>query len=444
MNRINPQDVHATIRRHMLVEALDLVVDLEHSHGSWIHDGRSGRELLDMTSFFASSAIGINHPALLEPDFQQELLRAAVNKVTNPDFLTREKAECVQVFSEVGIPDYLPYLFFIEGGTLAVENALKTAFDWKHRKNLAAGRAVDENRMAILHFTHAFHGRSGYTLSMTNTHDPRKYMYFPRFDWPRVEAPALRFPVDGAELARVAAAEDESCARILAAIQARPHEIAGLIIEGFQAEGGDNHFRGEFFQRLRRICDEHEIFFIIDEVQSGMGATGAFWSHQRHGVKPDAIAFGKKTQVCGFLAGPRVEEVERHVFAEPSRINSTWGGNLVDMVRFRRILEVMRDEDLVGNARRMGERLLEGLRGLQARHPAKVDNTRGAGLMCALDVDPEGRKAFIARLYQLGMIVLPCGERSVRIRPHLAVMAEEIDRALELLDSVLAESPASA
>ena len=436
MNRIDSNNVHATIGKHMLVDALDLVVDLELSHGSWIRDARSGREVLDMTSFFASSAIGINHPALLEPAFREVLLRAAVNKVTNPDFLTREKAECVQVFDEVGIPAYLPHLFFIEGGTLAVENALKAAFDWKHRKNLAAGRRIDENRLAILHFKHAFHGRSGYTLSMTNTHDPRKTMYFPRFDWPRVDSPALRFPIDEAELKRVAGEEDESCAQILAAIQARPHEIAGLIIEGFQAEGGDRHFRTDFFQRLRRLCDEHEIFYIIDEVQSGMGATGAFWSHQRQDVKPDAIAFGKKSQVCGILVGRRVEEVERHVFAESSRINSTWGGNLVDMVRLRRILEVMRDDSLVENARLMGERLLNGLQGIQSRR-AGVANTRGAGLMCALDVDPDGRKALISRCYELGMVVLPCGDRSIRIRPHLAVAPAEIDRALEILDTAL-------
>jgi len=436
MTRIKPQDVHATIGRHMLVDALDMVVDLERSHGSWIHDARADREVLDMTSFFASCAIGINHPALLAPDFQAELLGAAVNKVTNPDFLTAEKAGCVQVFSEVGIPDYLPHLFFIEGGTLAVENALKTAFDWKHRKNLAAGRDVDPNRLSILHFRHAFHGRSGYTLSMTNTHDPRKYMYFPMFDWPRVDAPGLRFPLDAAELERVARAEDASCAQILAAIAARPHQIAGLIIEGFQAEGGDRHFRAEYFHRLRAICDEHEIFFIIDEVQSGMCATGAFWSHQRQQVKPDAIAFGKKTQVCGILVGRRVEEVERHVFAEPSRLNSTWGGNLVDMVRFRRILEVIRDDRLEENARVMGARLLEGLRDLEARH-AGVSNTRGAGLMCALDVEPDKRPAIKKRCYQLGMAVLPCGERSIRVRPHLAVEAGEIDRALEILDAAL-------
>ncbi len=436
MRRINPNDVHAVIGKHMLVDALDLVVDLQHSHGSWIRDARTGRDVLDMTSFFASIAVGINHPKLTEPAFLAEIGWAAINKVTNSDFYTCEMAETVEVFGQVGIPAYLPHLFFIEGGTLAVENALKTAFDWKHRMNLAAGRVVHENKLSILHFKNAFHGRSGYTLSMTNTHDPRKYMYFPRFDWPRVDPPYMLYPAGEAETARVAAAEEACYTAIRAAAAARPHEIAGLIVEGVMGEGGDRHFRPEFFQGLRRLCDELEIFFIIDEVQSGMGMTGKFWAHQHHGVQPDAISFGKKAQVCGILAGPRVDTVEHNVFREPSRINSTWGGNLVDMIRFRRILEIMRDEKLVENARIMGERLLAGLHEIQTRH-AQVSQTRGLGLMCALDVDPEQRKEIKRRCYDQGMLVLPCGEKSIRIRPHLAVSAPDIDRALEILDTAL-------
>ena len=436
MSRIQPNDVHAVIGKHMQVDALELVVDLENSHGSFIRDARTGKDVLDMTSFFASNAVGLNHPRLLEPEFLKELTWAAVNKVTNSDFYTPQMAETVQVFGEVGIPDYLPHLFFIEGGTLAVENALKTAFDWKHRMNLAAGRSVHENKLAILHFKSAFHGRSGYTLTMTNTHDPRKYMYFPRFDWPRVDPPYLRFPVDAAEQARVAEAEEACFAAIRAAAAGRPHEIAGLIIEGVMGEGGDRHFRPEFFQGLRRLCDELEIFFIVDEVQSGMAMTGKFWAHQHYGVQPDVISFGKKTQVCGILAGPRVDTVEKNVFREPSRINSTWGGNLVDMVRFRRILEIIRDENLVENARVMGERLLAGLREIEARHD-QVSQTRGLGLMCALDVDPAQRPAIKRRCYEKGMLVLPCGEQSIRIRPNLAVTADEIDRTVAILDEAL-------
>lgn len=436
MNAIHAKDVHDVVRRHMLADTLPLVVDLEASKGSWLRDAKSGRDLLDMTSFFASSPLGMNHPALDNPEFIQHIGRVALNKVTNSDFLTRELAELVDVFSDVGIPSYLPHLFFIEGGALAVENALKTAFDWKHRKNLAAGRTVDENELSIIHFRKAFHGRSGYTMTMTNTADPRKYMYFPRFDWPRVDPPALRFPVTDAVLADVQAAEAHCLNQIRWALAEKPHRAAGLILEAVMGEGGDKQFRPEFIQALRALCDEEEVFFIMDEVQSGVGLTGRFWAHEHYGVQPDCISFGKKAQVCGILAGPRVDEVERNVFREKSRINSTWGGNLVDMVRFRRILEVMRDEQLVENARVQGERLLKGLREIEARHE-DVDNSRGLGLMCAFDIDPAKRAGVIQRAYDAGMIVLACGERSIRLRPSLAVTPEDIDKALELTDAAL-------
>jgi len=437
MSTIHAKDVHDVVRRHMLADTLPLVVDLEASRGSWLRDAKSGRDLLDMTSFFASSPLGMNHPALDNPEFVQHLGKVALNKVTNSDFLTRELAELVAVFAEVGIPAYLPHLFFIEGGALAVENALKTAFDWKHRKNLAAGRKVDENELSIIHFRNAFHGRSGYTLSMTNTSDPRKYMYFPRFDWPRVDPPALRFPVTPAVLREVEAAERRALDQIRWALAEKPHRAAGLIVEAVMGEGGDKQFRPEFMRALRALCDEQELFFIVDEVQSGVGITGRFWGHEHYGVQPDAISFGKKAQVCGILVGPRVDEVERNVFREKSRINSTWGGNLVDMVRFRRILEAIRDEDLVENARVQGARLLAGLREIEARREG-VDNARGLGLMCAFDVDPAARAGVIQRAYDAGMIVLGCGERSVRLRPSLAVAAADIDKALEITDAALA------
>lgn len=439
MSNMHAQDVHNIIGRHMLADGLQLVVDLERSRGSWLHDARSGRDYLDMTSFFASCALGLNHPSLMDKDFTEELLRTAINKVTNSDFYTPELASTVKTFAEVGMPAYLPHLFFIEGGALAVENTLKTAFDWKHRKNLAAGRKVDESLLSILHFRHAFHGRSGYTLSMTNTSDPRKYMYFPRFDWPRVDPPTLRFPVTEEVLAETIRAEEQTRKQILDAIEQRPNQVAGLIVEGIMGEGGDRHFRPEFFQLLRSMCDEHEIFFIIDEVQSGIGITGEFWAHQHHQVKPDAISFGKKAQVCGMLAGPRVDEVERNVFRESSRINSTWGGNLVDMVRFRRILETIRDQRLLDNARIMGDRLLKGLLDLQSRHSA-ISNARGLGLMCAFDVPRADRKAMLDACFEQNLLLLPCGVESIRLRPHLAVPADDIDRTLDLLDKVMARA----
>ncbi len=139
----------------------------------------------------------MNHPKMrADPAFLERLMDAALNKVTNSDVYTPHMARLVETFSRVGIPAHLPYLFFVEGGALAVENALKVAFDWKVRKNFGKGYRREVGQQ-VLHFDQAFHGRSGYTLSLTNTADPRKTMYFPKFDWPRIENPYAEFPLEG-------------------------------------------------------------------------------------------------------------------------------------------------------------------------------------------------------------------------------------------------------
>src|SRR5204862_7882687 len=123
---------------------------------------------------------------------------------------------------------------------------------------------------------------------------------------------------------RVVADEAMAEKQILAAIAQRPNDIAAIIVEPIQGEGGDNHFRAEFFRMLRRVCNEHEMLLIFDEVQAGMGITGRMWCCQHFDVVPDMLCFGKKAQVCGVLAGPRLDEVAENVFRKPGRINSTW------------------------------------------------------------------------------------------------------------------------
>ncbi|MEO5988982.1 MAG: L-lysine 6-transaminase, partial [Candidatus Eisenbacteria bacterium] len=334
---IAPAQVHETLHRHLLADGYDMVLDLEKSQGRRLWDSRHGKSFLDMFSCFASLPVGLNHPKMADGDFRAKLLRAALANPTNSDVFTTEYAEFVDTFARVGIPAELPHAFFVAGGALGVENALKAAMDWKVRRNMAKG-VMGEKGTQVMHFKEAFHGRSGYTVSMTNTADPRKYQYFARFPWPRVSNPKLRFPVDAAELERVARAETQSLAEIRAAFAQNRDDICAIILEPIQAEGGDNHFRDEFLQALKAIAHEHDALLIFDEVQTGVGITGRFWGYQSQGVTPDLLAFGKKMQVCGILAGGRIDEVKDNVFAIKSRINSTWGGNLVDMVRSQRYL----------------------------------------------------------------------------------------------------------
>jgi L-lysine 6-transaminase len=429
--QVSPADVFETLGRHMLVDGFHLVMDLERSHGSWIVDARDGRKFLDFYTFFATAPLGHNHPRLREPEFQARLGSIAVNKPANSDIYTTAYAEWVEAFATHAAPSFLPHLFWIDGGAMAVENALKAAFDWKVQKNLEKGKP--EKGSKVIHFKEAFHGRSGYTLSLTNTADPRKYQYYPKFDWPRITNPKVTFPQDADNTARVEQLEKDALAQIMAAIQEDPDEIACLILEPIQGEGGDNHFRTEFLQQLRDLADEHEFLLIFDEVQTGFGATGKWWAFQHHGVRPDLLAFGKKTQCCGIAASARLDEVEG-VFKVPSRINSTWGGNLVDMVRGTRILQVMVEEELVEHCAKQGARLLKGLQDIHADFPEYTSNPRGKGLFCALDMTtPILRTQTVAKAQELGMIILSTGNQGLRFRPALNLAPEDLDMGLDLL-----------
>jgi L-lysine 6-transaminase len=426
------REVFPILERNILVDGFHLVVDLERSHGSYLVDALEGKEYLDCYSYFASLPIGHNHPKLDDEEFRAALLRAALSKPANSDVYTREFAAFVQTFREVAAPPEFPHLFFIAGGALAVENALKAAFDWKRQKNRAAG--IDGGGDKILHFREAFHGRSGYTMSLTNT-DPAKTRDFPQFDWPRVSNPKIRFPIDEAA---VAGAEAGTVAEIEAAFDADPNGIAAIIIEPIQGEGGDNHFRPQFFRELRRIADEREAMLIYDEVQTGVGMTGTMWAFQQLDAVPDLVAFGKKTQVCGIMSTRRIDEVETNVFKVSSRINSTWGGNLVDMVRSARYLQIVDEDDLVDNAARVGEVFKRDLLAVEAEL-GEVSNVRGRGLMLALDLpDGERRNQVRTRCWDLGLATLICGPRSIRFRPCLTFSEEDAARAVGLLRQALA------
>lgn len=433
MNTTEVMNVHERLGKHILADGYPLVMDIEKSHGSYIVD-ENGAEYLDMFSMFASASIGYNHPHLLKN--LEFLGRMAVNKPTVSDVYTKEYADFVDTFSRVAIPQELQYTFFVEGGALAVENALKTAFDWKTRLNKSKG--IDKEAGGVIHFQQAFHGRSGYTLTLTNTKDPRKYMYFPKFDWARIINPKLYFPITEENLAVTIEQEKLAISQIETALQSNKDEISCLIIETIQAEGGDNYFRNEFFKELRRICDENEILLVLDEVQTGIGLTGKMWGFQNYDIIPDIISFGKKTQVCGILANKeKIDQVSNNVFQESSRINSTFGGNYIDMIRFKLILEVIEQENLLENVRVQGEFLKSELEKMAAKYP-QITNVRGMGLFLAFDLPTDAdRNAFINKAFENKLIVLSCGEQSVRFRPHLNVTREDLEKAVEIMDGML-------
>ncbi|MDG6228991.1 MAG: L-lysine 6-transaminase [Candidatus Thermoplasmatota archaeon] len=435
---IEPRDVHSTLGRYMLVDGFDLVLDLRKSKGCRLYDSKQEKSYLDGFSFFASAPLGINHPALDNPEFIKRLGTVSVNKPTNSDLYTTEMAEFVDAFATYAVSDHFKHLFFVDGGALAIENGLKTAFDWKIRKNLE--HADGELGTQVIHFKEAFHGRSGYTLSMTNTFNLDKVRYFPKFKWPRIINPKLTFPLNDENLSEVIETEKQAISQIKTALENNPDDIAALIIEPIQGEGGDNHFRKEFFFKLRHLCDEYDMMFMVDEVQSGLGLTGKMWAIDNYDVKPDILAFGKKTQVCGIMVNDRVDDIKDNVFNVPSRLNSTWGGNLVDMVRVQRYLEVIYEDDLLKNATVQGKNLRKGLEEIQEKYPEIISNARGLGLMCAFDLPtPKQRDQFKNRLYKNGLMVLGCGSATIRFRPALIITEEEINEMLSIIEKTLEE-----
>lgn len=407
MKVIRSQNVLDTLEKYILVDGFHVIADLQGSHDSWLYDARpydedkenGGKMYLDLYSQFASQALGWNHPALVSALWR--FVPVLNNKMANSDMYTTQYAEFVETFSSI-TPDFKHY-FFIDGGALAVENALKCAFDWKAKKMGYGFSYNGLNNMHIIHLKNAFHGRTGYTMSLTNT-GPLKTGLFPQFKWPRVDAEDLN--------------------QVEKALK-KPH-AAAIIVEPIQGEGGDIHLSTEYLKGLRELADKHNAMLIFDEVQTGLGLTGKWWAYEHHDVKPDILCFGKKTQVCGIAVNERVDEVKDNVFTQSGRINSTWGGNIVDMVRATVIIEAIRDNNYVDNASLMGKYFLKQLNKVEG-----IQNVRGRGLMIAFDLkDSKKRDKFVENLQKDGVLPLKCGEKGVRFRPHLTITKSDIDYAM--------------
>ncbi len=429
---IAANDVHESLGKWILVDGYPFVLDLENSKGAKLVDARTGREYLDFFGCFGSTPIGWNHPALCDQEWLNKVATAVINKPANSDLYTWQMAEYVDAMGKAAMPDGFKYMFFVDGGALAVENALKVAFDWKVRRNRSKGVDSDVGQL-VIHFKKAFHGRSGYTLSVTNTLVD-KVAYFPKFDtWPRVDAPAIDFDNPDAVLE----SEKDSLAQIDAAFDQHGDDIACILIEPLQCEGGDRHFRPEYLAALKSRCEKHDCLLIFDEVQTGFFGSGKTWAWEHYGVEPDIFSFGKKSQQCGIMAGSRIDDVPDNCFKTSSRINSTWGGNLVDMMRATKVLEVIESDNLMANAARQGERWIEGMKAIAADF-SNVTNVRGLGLIMAFDMpDGDSRNALLGAMMDAGMIGLSSGERTVRFRPHLAITDADTDLCLELTRKAL-------
>ena len=410
------------LKQHILVDGFHVVADTDKSQGSMIVDKETGKQYLDCYSQFASQALGWNHPSL--KIHEQALGKIALHKMANSDMYSEVYRDFVESFSKI-TPDFKHY-FFIDTGTLGVENALKVAFDWKVQ--IASNDFNDGKDLNVIHLREAFHGRSGYALSLTNTGE-LKTKWFPKFNWSRITNPKINFPIKVNEVKNL---ETLSINEIEYALKRSP--VAAIILEPIQGEGGDNHFRKEYFQQLRSLADKHQAMLIFDEVQTGFGLTGKMWAYEHFGVIPDILVFGKKTQVCGIAVTNRVNQVPNNVFKVSSRISSTWGGNIVDMARATAIIDIVQKENLVDNAHKIGLEFLVMLERLPFR---ELQNIRGRGLMLAFDLPTEDRRNQIYKKLSEKMMVLKCGVKGIRFRPHLTFTLNDVNFAKEIITETM-------
>ena len=437
--------IYSFIKSYTNSDAPNLIYDIENSHSVYLVDRLTKTHYLDCCSFFASNPLGFNHPKMNDPEFEKLLLKVAKIKPCNADFFTEEYSNFLETFLHVAVPKDFKNLFFIEGGTLGVENALKAAFDWKIRKLLDRDEITDVNSLDIIHFNGSFHGRSGYSISITKTTDPRKVRFFPKFKWTCIQPPIDLYcdtdleQIDKNKLNDLEYDIDHSLHELTKILE--QNKVAAIIIEPIQSEGGNNFFPPRFHKCLRDLANEYEAMLIYDEIQTGIGITGKMWAYEHYNIVPDILVFGKKTQISGFMCTNRIHEVDSNVFIEPLRLDSTFGGNLTDMVRASQYLKIIQEDKLVINADLTGAYLLDNLTELKKKCRRKyITDVRGLGLLCAFDMpSKEIRDKFIKICFQNKLLVLKCGSNGIRFRPPLIFTEDDVDVLIEKLNKSLKE-----
>ena len=414
------------LNKKFLFDSFPTVWNIKKSHNSFLYNC-DGEKFLDFHGGFGSNPIGWNHPKL-QKHFKDNIdINIFTNKPANCDFYTQEYLDFIDKFKSEVIPKAYPYCFFIDGASLSVENALKIAMDWKYQKN------KDKNEtLSIAHFQKAFHGRSGYTMSLTNT-ERHKIEKFTKFNWPRFQPSPKRELSDENQRIQDYFAIKE----IERYIVDNKKQVAGMIIEPVQCEGGDRHFTKYFLQNLQRICNQNDILFIVDEVQTGFYTTGKPWCFQHYDLEPDLVSFGKKTQQCGVFGGKRLDELENNCFNTSGRLGSTWGGNHIDMIRSSKIIDIIKEDNLENNAIERGNQWLNNMKTIESK---EINNIRNIGLLMSFDMKTfEIRNRFLDILKKNKLLCLGAGDKTIRMRPNLSVSSEEIEECINKIKISLQE-----
>lgn len=421
--------------KYVIATPYPFVVDLAASSGMYLATV-DGQRLFDWAGYFGSKLIGHNHPDLYEPGYVERLVRAANNKVANPDFLTAECLDYYRLLYRLA-PESLrrPNLevYAVNSGAEAVENLMKYLVAKFNAKKKATGGYVTGKR--FLYFDQAFHGRTVFALGVTQTIDPVATKDFHGL----MQGGNVKLPFPALDFSEPEAVNrkrtDDALAMVEMALSQMHNEIVGVIVEPIQGAGGQRVAEPRFFQELSRLCHKYDVYLAFDEVQTSLGPTGKLFAIDHFDLPhpPMAVAVGKKFG-CGavFMREP-LEDI--------GVLDSTWGGTLADMVRVVQEVKIVEDEGLIERAAVNGKRLSEGLCALANRPDARIYNVRGMGLyqgFSVADSDTRSRLVQTAR-EKYDLLLLGAGTNSIRTRPNLSVTAEDVDRFLQLLESALAE-----
>lgn len=439
------QELRARHAQHQDPRTVFVYQDATRSLGNYLVDV-DGNTLLDIYTHIACVPLGYNHPALLDAWRQGRFDWAAGYRASLGFLPPGEWVELVERALGRIAPPGLSQVLTVTSGAEAVENAIKLAcIHLARRRRGGRGPSPEDlalvmknqqagiDRFKVISFEGAFHGRTLGSLSATRSKAIHK-LDFPAFDWPVVPFPASRFPLEDDENAGYNLGAEKSSLHLVEAIlTANPDEVAAVLVEPIQGEGGDRHASPQFFQSLRSLCSLHGACFIVDEVQTGCGVTGSFWAHTQWGLSepPDIVTWSKKFQLGGLYYRPELTP------PEPWRIFNTFLGDPIRLAQFEVILEVIERDGLIALAAESGARLVAGLTRLQERYPV-LSQARGQGTFAAIDApDTATRDRLIDALRANGLLAGGSGTRSVRFRPTLVYGPRHVDETLERLETAV-------
>ncbi|KAI1375889.1 4-aminobutyrate aminotransferase [Hypoxylon crocopeplum] len=426
--------------------SLNMIADYTKSAGNYIVDP-DGNALLDVYAQIASIPVGYNNPALGKTAKSLDMVTALINRPALGNFPSHDWADVLETGVLKVAPKGLNQVFTGMAGSDANETAYKAAFMWRRQRD-RGGPAVEfteeemessmlnqtpgASELSILSFKTAFHGRLFGTLSTTRS-KPIHKLDIPAFDWPHATFPLLKYPLEE-HAEENAQAEADSLAEVEHLIKNYHVPPCAVVVEPIQSEGGDNHASPAFFRGLRALTKKHGILLIVDEVQTGVGATGKFWAHEHWDLPdpPDMVTFSKKAQTAGYYYGDPSLRPNK-----PYRQFNTWMGDPARALLFRAIIDVIQTHDLVTNTARVGDYLFSKLEELSKKYPGQFENLRGKGQGTFIAFDNPKRDEFLKKAKKFGVNIGGSGESAVRLRPMLIFEKHHADILLAALEKVV-------